>query len=329
MEGLIDMGPSRTEPEVGPRGTIQTVVGPTTSDSLGITLVHEHVLIDMYEVSMNAAGVLLDEDLATAELGLFRAAGGQTIVEQTTLGLNPDLEGLRRVSLATGVTIVAGVGIYWRRFRPPWVDAATDDALDRYFDEALVGGVGPSRIRAGIIGEIATGHRDIDAVEERVFQAAARAQRATGVAIATHALFTTVGLAQLDILEAAGADPTRVVIGHADTCRSTDYHDAILARGAWIAFDTIGQEDKDSDAWRVEQVVRLADRGFLNRVLISSDVCKRPALVQFGGSGYAHVLRDFASRLRARGFGDAELSQLLVHNPRRMLTGSDTGAMST
>ncbi len=308
---------------------VQTVTGPIASAAMGTTLVHEHVLIDMYEVSMNAAGVLLDEDIATAELGMFRAAGGRTIVEQTTLGLHPDLEGLRRVSLASGVFIVAGVGIYWRKFRPPWVDKASDDALERYFVEALVDGLGPSRIRAGIIGEIATGHRDIDPVEHRVFQAAARAQRATGAAIATHALFTTVGLAQLDILEAAGADSSRVVIGHADTCRSTVYHDEILARGAWLAFDTIGQEDKDSDAWRVEQVARLADRGLLDRVLISSDVCKRPALVQFGGSGYAHVLLDFAARLRARGFGDDELDQLLVLNPRRMLGGSDTGAMPT
>lgn len=302
---------------------VQTVAGELDADAMGVTLVHEHVLIDMYEVSMNAAGVLMDEDVATAELGLFRAAGGRTIVEQTTLGLHPDLEGLRRISLASEVNIIAGVGVYWRKFRPPWVDQASDEELERFFMDALVDGLGLSRIRAGIIGEVATGHRDIDQVEGRVLQAAARAQRATGVAIATHALFTTVGLAQLDILEAAGADTTRVVIGHADTCRSAAYHDEILARGAWIAFDTIGQEDKDSDAWRADQVARLADRGLLDQVLISSDVCKRPALVKYGGAGYGHVLVEFAARLRDRGFGDAELAQLLVENPRRMLSGPD------
>ena len=60
--------------------TVQTVTGPVSTADLGITLVHEHLLIDMYEVSLNAAGVLLDERAASEELSLFRDAGGVTVV---------------------------------------------------------------------------------------------------------------------------------------------------------------------------------------------------------------------------------------------------------
>lgn len=297
---------------------VQTVTGPIDASELGLTLVHEHALLDMYEVTLNSVGVLADEDMATDELQLFRNLGGRTIVEQTTVGLNPDIEGLQRISKRTGVTIVAGTGIYWRRFRPAWVETVAEEDLSARFICDLTQGVGRTGIRAGLIGEIATGHRDIDDVEARVFRAAAAAQRSTGVPIATHAVFSTIGLNQLDILERAGADLTRVVIGHADTNPRLAYHLDILRRGAWLAFDTVGQMDKASDDWRAERLVELAHRGFLRRLLVSSDVCKRPALARFGGLGYGHVITDFVPRLVARGFNQDDIAVLTIGNPRRL-----------
>jgi len=299
---------------------IQTVTGPIDPADLGVTLVHEHVFIDMYEVSLSSAGVLLDEATAVDELARLKAAGGTTIVDQTTVGLHPDLPALRRASVAAGIRIVAGTGIYWHRFRPEWVDALSEAEIADRFVADLEAGSGPERIRAGIIGEIASGHREIDPVERRVFKAAASAAGRTGAPIATHAVFTDIGLEQLDLLEEAGADPARVVIGHADTNRDPGYHEAIIERGAWLAFDTVGQDDKASDAWRADRLATLADAGHLDRLLISSDVCKRPALALFGGGGYAHVIEAFLPRLREHGFGDAEIDQLLVANPRAMLT---------
>jgi phosphotriesterase-related protein len=298
--------------------TVETVTGPVSTADLGVTLVHEHLLVDMYEVSLNSAGVLLDEQVAIEELSLFRAANGSTVVDQTTVGLNPDWEGLRRISIGSGVQVIAGTGIYWHRFRPAWVETMSEAELRTRFLTDLVEGVGSNGIRAGLIGEIATGHRGIDPVEARVFRAAALAQRETGVPIATHALFTAIGLDQLDLLEVAGADPAKVLIGHADTCPDEDYHLAVLARGAWLGFDTVGQTDKATDAWRAERVAEYASRGHLERILISSDVCKRPALARNGGGGYATVLRDFVPLLQAHGLAQDEIDQLLIVNPRRL-----------
>lgn len=301
---------------------IQTVTGPVDASELGTTLVHEHVFIDMYEPSLSSAGVLLDEGTAIDELTHFRAAGGVTIVEQTTIGLHPDRPALRRASLATSVNIVAGTGIYWHRFRPSWVDELSEDDMTERFVTDLEGGLEPDGIRAGLIGEIASGHREVDVVERRALRAAARASRTTGAPVATHAVFTPIGLEQLDLLEAAGADLRIVVIGHADTCPSPEYHQAVLDRGAWLAFDTIGQTDKASDEWRADRLAALADSGHLKRILISSDVCKRPALRLFGGGGYATVMESFLPLLRERGFGDSEIERLLITNPAEMLAGA-------
>ena len=304
--------------------TVQTVTGPVATADLGLTLVHEHLLIDMYEVSMNSAGALLDETAAADELSLFRDAGGRTVVEQTTVGLYPDWEGLRRISLATGVQVIAGTGVYWHRFRPSWVEALSEAELRARFVADLVEGVGPHRIRAGLIGEIATGHREIDAVEARVFRAAAAAQAETGAPISTHALFTSIGIDQLDILEGAGGDPARIVIGHADSNPDPAYHRTILERGAWLGFDTVGQTDKATDEWRADRLAEYAALGYADRLLVSSDVCKRPALTRHGGAGYAQVIRDFVPLLKARGFPGDVATQLLVENPRRLFEGGSS-----
>jgi phosphotriesterase-related protein len=305
---------------------VQTVTGPVAPDDLGVTLAHEHVLIDMYEVSLNSLLILSDEALACDELRLFQAAGGTTIVDQTIVGLNPEPEALRRISSATGVRIVAGTGVYWRRFRPAWVDGMSVEELAARFVADLTVGIGTTDVRAGIIGEVATGHRDIDEVEERVLRAAAMAQARTGVPIATHAIYGRIGLRQLDLLVGSGASLDKVAIGHGDTNQDPGYHDEVLARGAWLGFDTIGQTDKVTDDWRADRIVQLAGAGHLDRLLVSSDVCKRPALARNGGGGYAHVLRSFVPLLRERGFGDREVDALLRDNPRRFLTPAAAAA---
>src|SRR5207253_2192111 len=93
-------------------------------------------------------------------------------------------------------------------------------------------GVGGSGVRAGIIGEIGTDKPWLSAQEERVHRAAARASRRTGLAITTHSVQSRVGLDQLSVFEAEGADLSRVVVGHADSNPMFDYHLAIVERGA-------------------------------------------------------------------------------------------------
>ena len=64
-------------------------------------------------------------------------------------------------------------------------------------------------------------------------------------------------------------------------------------------------------------------------MLISSDVCKRPALAAYGGGGYGYVLDVFLPLLRERGFGDAEIDRLLVANPAAMLSGANAPLSAT
>jgi phosphotriesterase-related protein len=272
----------------------------------------------MYELTMSSQLILNDKRVAREELLHYKAAGGRTLVDQTIYGLNPDPEGLAEVARAVGINVIAGTGFYWEKFHPPWLAELSDRQIVELLIHDLTEGFGTTGIRAGLLGEIASHHRGISPAEERVFRAVAVAQREVPVPIATHALFTRIGLDQVRLLEAAGADLGKVVIGHADTTPDVDYHEELLRTGVWIAYDCVGQLDKQSDEQRADALMELIGRGWTHRLLLSMDVAKRAALKHYGGGGYDYLIASFLPLLRERGAGAELIDTLTRVNPREL-----------
>jgi phosphotriesterase-related protein len=306
----------------GGTASVMTVRGPVPAADLGVVLPHEHTFIDLVR-EYRGDGLLSDEALAVEEIARFRDAGGSTLVDCTSEGLGRRPEALRRVSEATGVSIVMGAGHY----RRPYLDEALIDRLsvDAIADgivRDLEEGVGDSGVRAGIIGEIGC-DRAISAVEERVFRAAARAHRRTGVTITTHAARWPIGEAQLDLLAEEDVEPGRVIIGHCDMVPDPAYHLRLAHRGAWVQFDTVQGVHEVDTRRRLEWIRALVDAGLEARLLLSHDVCLTSDLAAYGGSGYAYLLTGFRERMLEAGFPETLLTRLMVDNPRRALTGAD------
>jgi phosphotriesterase-related protein len=291
------------------------------AEELGVTLPHEHLFIDLLR-EYRDAGLLRDEALAIEEVQAFAALGGRTIVDVTSVGLGRNPRGLAAVARATGVNVVMGSGFYRHPYLDrDWFDRHDASAIAEVIVRDLSEGVDGTGVRAGIIGEVGC-DAFISAAEERSFRAAARAHQATGVTISTHAARWPVGLAQLDLLENEGVDPTRVIVGHADTVPDAGYRIALARRGAWVQLDTIQGENAFETDRRVDWIAELLDAGFGDRVLLSHDVCLATHLRARGGSGYAYLLDGFVPRLRERGLDEPTIRRLLVDNPRRALTGA-------
>lgn len=301
---------------------VMTVRGPVDASTLGITLPHEHVFLNLM-LEYKKEGVLNDEVLARRELEQLEPFGCRTIVDLTSLELDRDPEALRRMSEATGLAIIMGCGHY----RDPYIDR---DQLDRKGIDGLTAdlveeirhGYQDTGVRPGIIGEVGSNHKWISASEERALRVAGRAQLATGLTIMTHAARWPLGLPQLSILGEMGVDPRHVVVGHCDMVPSPEYHEAIAATGAFVEFDTIRGENEYATASRVEWVMNLVRKGYLDQILLSHDICLTSLYTAFGGVGYTHIFREFVPRLRAAGLGDSEIDTLLTVNPARMLTAS-------
>jgi predicted metal-dependent phosphotriesterase family hydrolase len=301
---------------------VMTVLGPIPAAQLGVTLPHEHLLVDFFRVSMNGDGILDDVPLAIDEVAQFKANGGRTIVEVTSGGLGRQPADLKRISEATGVHIVMGSGWYKERFFGPEVYETPTHLLADMIVRDLTEGVDGTGIRAGIIGEVGSMGSYIAPSEERVMRAAARAHRRTGVAIMTHAIRSPVGLDQLDILAEEGADLRRIIIGHCDSYPEPDYHEAIARRGAFVEFDRVQGKHEWETAKRAALVLSLVEKGYIEHVLLAQDICEKSSLRAYGGQGYSFVITHFAARLRAAGLSDAQLHTILVENPRAALSGS-------
>lgn len=299
---------------------INTVTGQIGPDELGFVLPHEHVFHDAYELTMNSGLIFSDRSVAVAELQALKAAGGDTLVEQTVHGLHPDPEGLQSVAAEVGITIIAGTGFYWEKFHPSWLAGMSQADIVRLLVRDLTEGLAGTDIKANILGEIGTHHRVISPAEERVLRACADAQREAQVPISTHALFTRVGMDQARILEDAGADLDKVVIGHVDTIPDVEYHVELLEAGVWIAYDAVGQLDKQTDERRADAIMNLSGRGWSHRILLSNDVGKRQALKSYGGTGYEHLITVFLPLLRERGAEQELIDQLTRDNPRELFT---------
>jgi len=77
--------------------------------------------------------------------------------------------------------------------------------------------------------------------------------------------------------------------------------------------------DWPSDAQRVNAIMSLIDEGFLNQILISSDMCRKHRLWSYGGPGYAHILQNVVPLMREKGMPEEHIHTLLVENPKRLL----------
>ena len=339
-------------------GMVMTVLGPIDPSRLGTTLMHEHVFIDLThlvvnelaawqqplqdaEITLASRGLLqvdpyvsrpnlsLDsEDDAVVELELFRSLGGTSVVELTTTGIKPRPSDLRAVSQRSGLHIVAGCGYYTGVTHPAEVAERSEAELIELLVDQIINGMGTDRIRPGIIGEIGTSG-PIEPNEEKVLRVVAAAQNRTGLAINVHvAIFGRQAWRALDVLDAAGADLSRVVISHLDQLPELDYHRGVLRRGATVEYDCFGSEfyfdhagtAEPSDRERTDNLIRLLDEGWVNQLLISHDVCTKLQLVRFGGVGYGHILRSVIPRLKRRSVDGATIRSLLVENPARLLT---------
>lgn len=301
--------------------TVMTVLGPVDEADLGITQTHEHLLVNLYgTVAFWNYSAFEDVDVAVDELRSFAAAGGRTIVETTTIGIGRDPAGLRRIAERSGVNIVMGAGWYREPVYPAYVARSSVNQLADMLIRELTEGAEETGVRAGVIGEIGTEVDFLGPAQERVFRAAARAQRATGVAISTHCQRTgRLGPEQLEILLDEGVAPDRIIIGHHGDKRHVEHELGLLQHGVYVQIDHVGFNELQPDRQRARNVKAIIDAGYGDRLLISQDVCFPHQLECFGGYGYGYLLRTFVPMLRELGVTQEQLDMLLIANPARVL----------
>lgn len=254
-------------------GQVQTVLGPIAPEAMGITLPHEHLLIDFQVMFVEPAAAsdkglarepvrlenlgwvrqnynanldnlrLLDERTAQDEITLFQRAGGQTVIDPTNRSLARDPLALARIARATGLHVVMGAGYYVSAAHPPDMDARTVDDLAGEIIADVTTGVGDTAVRSGLIGEIGCTWPWTDN-EKKVVRAAVIAQRETGGPLMIHPGRNERAPAEIaQFIEKEGGDLRRTIMCHIDRTIADVRQVADLARtGLWLEYDLFGLE---------------------------------------------------------------------------------------
>jgi predicted metal-dependent phosphotriesterase family hydrolase len=307
------------------RDRIATVTGQIERADLGLTLMHEHVLVDFIGAE-KASPSRYDADAVFAKvlphLKQAKALGAASLVECTPAYLGRDPKLLARLSKASGLNILSNTGYYGAnkdKHLPAHAFTETAEQLAarwiREYEQGIDGtGIIPAFMKIGVDSG------PLSEVDAKLVRAAAIAHRATSLPIAAHTGDGVAAFEELDLIEQAGVPLSAFIWVHAHSEKDETRHVKAAARGAWVEFDGISEKSVDR---HVTLVMRMKAAGHLGRVLVSHDAGWYRVGEPDGGEfrPFDTLFTKFIPALKAAGATEADVRQLLVENPRRALTG--------
>ena len=303
---------------------VHTVTGPVSPSLLGVTLMHEHVLVDFVgaaKVDRSRYDQAAVFRAVLPQLQRARELGCETLVECTPAYLGRDAALLKRLSEASGLRIVTNTGFYGAandKHVPLFAfDETAEQLAARWIGEATAGiegtGIRPGFMKIGVDGVPLS---DIDA---KLVRAAGLTSRRTGLPIASHTGSGAAAMAELDLLESLGVAPASFIWVHAQSERDESHHVRAARRGAWVEFDGISPS---SLARHVDLVRHMKNAGRLDRVLVSHDAGWYHVGEPDGGQfrPFDTLFSEFVPALRKAGFPESDVRRLVVDNPARAIT---------
>ena len=319
---FIDMSVFFTEPEAISEKVIAH--GPVTIEKLGLLKRNNFAVLDNVQ--------MMDYDTQKNEIMYFKYAGGRTVVDASNHGLGRDPELLRKISIDTGLNVVTGSGFYVKGAQSEKTLQMTVEEMEEDIVRDIEIGIGHSGIRAGYIGEIGIDY-GMPEFEVKSLTAACKAQKRTGAPLMIHINpWCTKGIEAMKIVEEYNVPVEKTVICHSDVQNNEDYIFTLLDKGVYVEFDNFGKEN-NTDPWdigpgngrfvtdweRVRLIKKIIDKGYINQLLFSCDICLKTLLHSYGGWGYDHVLVHILPMLREIGITESQITQILVNNPANWL----------
>jgi phosphotriesterase-related protein len=305
---------------------IQTIHGQISSDSLGLTLLHEHVLWQFDDLRRKQT-----IDFSVKLLNDAAQEGVKTLVDLTP---HRRIDWYMDIAARTPVNIIACTGYYhYKGYLPASLAAFSEDQMvDRMVNELTVG-IDSTPVRAGII-KVAGVDPVLTPWEVQVFTAAARAHLKTGACIATHAV--AGARQQAEVLRRAGANLNQVFFSHIDTESGFEgrtiheqacYLEEIARMGGGILLNNFGCSFYTAPEHEIYLMRHLCDAGLQEKVLISIDCnwnWNLAGKIEFeeeanhpeaGRRTYGFMMTDTVPELLKAGFTEDDIRMFLVENP--------------
>jgi phosphotriesterase-related protein len=311
---------------------VNTTAGPLDVAKLGFVLPHEHILISSPDVrlvwpqSFDRAAALAR---CVARMSAAKAAGVETFVDVTTIDFGRDAQFVQEVATTADVPVIICTGLWnvplYFQWRPP-------EVAEQFFVNEITTGIEGTTLKAGII-KVTSNATLLTEAQDKVFRAAARAHRQTGVPISTHTEASEkCGLDQQRVLAEEGVDLSRVIIGHSET-EDYAYLKQLLDLGSYLGIDRFGADNvvdpaaaekrgRPTHAQRLRIVAQLCRDGYAGQLLLSHDTSGLSVFpVEWYDQTYPNARFDYISRtvlaeLQEAGVSKTQIAQMTRDNPR-------------
>jgi phosphotriesterase-related protein len=303
---------------------IITVTGAIPVAEMGISLIHEHILVDFIGAEKTGYHRWDREEVVKKVLPYLLEAknlGVNTLLECTPAFLGRDPELLRILSLKSGVKILTNTGFYGAvqdKYIPAFAFRIDADSLAAIWIREFEQGIEQAGIRPGFIKIAVDDSALLSEIDEKIVLAAIITHRKMGLTIVSHTGPDGPAFAQLNLLEKEGISPQAWVWTHAQE-GTPQGHVRAAQKDAWISIDNVNKEELDST---VSMIIDLKSAGLLNRLLISHDAGWFDPDTAGGGDfrGYSDIFTHLLPALKENGFNQSEIDQLLIENPKDAYT---------
>ncbi len=314
---------------------VQTLRGAIDSSTLGRVLIHEHIfLMDMEYTYNYRPDFFADKTVtdAAARLNALKAAGYDTIIDLTVLGLGRHVPSLAKVGQLTDLNIVVSTGAYtfndvpapFAYYGPGLLCDGPELMVDHFVRDITEGLIGTT-IKAGQL-KCAIDAPGLTPGVERVMRAVARANVITGTPITVHtAPLQHTGLDAQRVLAEEGVNLADVVIGHCGDTADIDYLMQLADKGSLLGMDRFGIAFAITMEQRVATIAEMARRGYAGQMALSHDCCAWsdyfPGMEHYAEAmpqhNYLHIHNDVLPALLEAGVTQAQIDTMFVDNPRR------------
>jgi len=304
---------------------IMTVTGPINTEALGLTLEHEHVVVDFTgaeKVAQPQYSLNLALDTLLPYFVQLNESGVQTLIECTPDHIGRDVLLLKAISEQSALNILTNTGYYAaadKKYIPAHTYTETADQLAERWIAEWKHGIDDTGIKPGFI-KLGVGKNHLDSIEQKIVKAGALTHLATGLKIAIHTGSAKAADDEIDILKKEGVHATALIIVHAQNASSEEQMQ-LINKGAWVSLDGINDQPESIEKYTYF-LIEIKKAGLLHKVLISQDafwlvVQKESKKIGFErqGSQYSAILVKLVKKLKDNGFTQKDIDQILITNP--------------
>lgn len=304
-----------------PAQPIISVTGNIPSSKLGVTLEHEHLLVDFIGAEKYSRSRWNEEEAFNKILPYLnevKKAGVKTLFDCTPNFLGRDAKLLLRLSQASNMNIITNTGLYGgsdNKYLPAYAFTETAEQLAQRWITEFEKGIDGISVKPGFI-KTSVNPGTLSEVSKKLIIAAALTHKATGLTIASHTGPAIPALEQLDILKQLGVKPSAFIWVHAQNEKQHQNFIVFARLGGWVSLDGVNE---DNIQWYVDVLTSLKSEQLLHRVLISHDAGWFDPAQPDGGTfrPFTTIFQKLIPALKAAGFTQKEIDQLLIKNPAK------------